>query len=242
MSAEEDRGGEGEDGPGSYVRRVTQGTLRYAEELTAENHRLRMEVAALCTEKAGLVSGLQRAHDESERHAALYREMESQNTSLANLYVASYRLHGTLDRSEVLATIQEIVTNLVGCEEIAILETNDTGEALTLAVSTGIDPGPFQSVPLTSGLIGWCARTAETFVSGDGDEPPARNANEADLSACVPLKLDGRVSGAIALFRLLPQKACIEAVDRELFDLLATHAATALHCARLHAQQAAVAS
>src|SRR5687768_11068599 len=131
-----------------------------------------MEVAALSAEKAGLVSGLQRAHDASERYAAQYREMESQNTSLANLYVASYRLHGTLDRSEVLATIQEIVTNLVGCEEMAILETSDTGEALALAVATGIDPEPFQSVPVASGIIGWCARTAETFVSGDGDEPP----------------------------------------------------------------------
>jgi hypothetical protein len=50
------------------------------------------------------------------------------------------------------------------------------------------------------------------------------------------------VSGAIALFRLLPQKSGIEAVDRELFELLATHAATALHCARLHARQGVVSS
>jgi hypothetical protein len=44
------------------------------------------------------------------------------------------------------------------------------------------------------------------------------------------------VTGAIALFRLLPQKAGFQAVDRELFDLLATHAATALYCSGLHAR------
>ena len=44
------------------------------------------------------------------------------------------------------------------------------------------------------------------------------------------MKLEDRVTGAIALFRLLPQKTALEAVDRELFDLLATHAAMALYC------------
>jgi hypothetical protein len=36
--------------------------------------------------------------------------------------------------------------------------------------------------------------------------------------------------------RLLEQKRSIEPVDYELFDLLATHAATALYCANLHAE------
>ena len=45
-----------------------------------------------------------------------------------------------------------------------------------------------------------------------------------------------RVTGAIAIFRLLPQKTGFEEVDRELFELLATHAATALYCTALHAR------
>ena len=59
---------------------------------------------------------------------------------------------------------------------------------------------------------------------------PRRRTLEERLTACIPLVLDGKVTGAIAIFRLLPQKAGIEDVDRELFDLLATHAATALYC------------
>ncbi len=62
---------------------------------------------------------------------------------------------------------------------------------------------------------------------------------EKDLTACIPLKVDGKVTGALALFRLLPQKQGFEAVDHELFDLLATHAATALHAS---ARQARVGS
>jgi GAF domain-containing protein len=50
------------------------------------------------------------------------------------------------------------------------------------------------------------------------------------------------VTGAIAIFRLLPQKVGLEEVDRELFELLATHAATALYCTQLHEQLAQAAA
>jgi hypothetical protein len=79
------------------------------------------------------------------------------------------------------------------------------------------------------------ASTGETWVAGDGGETVGP---EAALTACLPLKLEDRVTGAIAIFRLLPQKSGLEPVDRELFDLLATHAAMALYCTALHERQA----
>ena len=45
--------------------------------------------------------------------------------------------------------------------------------------------------------------------------------------------LEGRVTGAITVFNLLGQKPGLEPVDLQLFDLLASHAATALHCTRV---------
>jgi len=172
---------------------------------------------------------MRRVQAESERFAEQYRDLEAQNANLANLYVASYRLHGTLDREEVLATIQEIVTNLVGSEEIGVFELDEAGSSLRLIASTGIDPEPYRVIAMGSGRIGRCAQTGETYVSSDADAAAPAGRGEADLSACVPLRLQDRVSGAIALFRLLPQKSGIEALDRELFDLLATHAAPALY-------------
>jgi hypothetical protein len=50
------------------------------------------------------------------------------------------------------------------------------------------------------------------------------------------LKLDGRVTGALALFRLLPHKGGYQPLDNELFDLLATQAAVALYCTSLTAR------
>ena len=54
------------------------------------------------------------------------------------------------------------------------------------------------------------------------------------MTACLPLTLDGRVTGAIVLFSLLPHKPGLRELDFELFDLLGTHAATALYCTSLH--------
>jgi hypothetical protein len=267
-----------EDGHGAYVRRVTQETQRYAEEMLSENHNLRLQVAAfeaerariteqndflkqraqaLEHEKAALETRLveacrvierrQAEHQqleervarvmaEGDRFAQQYRDLEAQNTNLANLYVASYQLHGTLDREEALSIIQQIVANLVGCEEVAIFEWDDAQKALRLAGSSGIDPETYATVASGHGVIGTCAETGNTWIVGEDAPDRPRSAEEASLSACVPLKLDGRVSGAIALFRLLPQKSGIEALDRELFELLATHAATALYCTTLHSR------
>jgi hypothetical protein len=107
--------------------------------------------------------------------------------------------------------------------------------------SCGIDPKAHHKVALGEGLIGRVVATGETYLAGDG-APPRAAALEADLTACIPLKLGERVSGAIALFRLLPQKSGLGALDRELFELLATHAATALYSSGLEARLAAAAA
>lgn len=57
-----------------------------------------------------------------------------------------------------------------------------------------------------------------------------------DAIVSIPLRCEDGVVGLIAIFRLLPQKPGIEAIDREMFALLSTHAAVALrHAERLAA-------
>lgn len=201
--------------------------------LTQEKQRLELELLRLRDEQGrqqkdreDLRQQLADVERQNRRFSEEYVEVEKRNNNLMNLYVASYRLHGTVDRKEVLDTIQEIVANLVGCEEQAVFEVHDG--VLRLATSVGIDPGHYGELRLGEGAIGRAAALGKTYLPGPG------LLDQDGLTACIPLKLDGRVTGAIALFRLLPQKAALEEVDYELFDLLATHAATALYCTRLH--------
>jgi nitrate/nitrite-specific signal transduction histidine kinase len=247
--------------PESYVEKVRDDTRRYVQALLEENGKLRVLTASLESENRFLneqVAGLQKdveAHraererlqktlaaveEENRRFSEQYIEVEQQNTDLASLYVASYRLHATLDRGEALAIVQDIICNLIGSEEIALFEADESAAGLSLVASLGIDPAPFRSVPLGRGVIGRCARTGQMYLVGRDDDAGLRPEERA-MSACIPLHFDGRLLGAVAIFRLLPQKSGLVALDHELFELIATHAARALYCTELQARAAGAA-
>ena len=239
----------------TYVQRVREGTRQYIQELLTENEKLRLFVATIEGEKvrleeqvlllreeldshqsqaAELQDQLAHIEEENQRFSEKYVEVEQHNANLANLYVASYRLHSTLNRQEVLDTIQEIIINLIGSEELGIFELQPGHTSMELVSSFGIEPDRYRHIPLGAGLIGKVGQTGETYLR----EPTQQNGNgltadEHHLTSCIPLKVDGRVTGAIAIFRLLQQKNGLQEVDYELFHLLATHAATALYCSRV---------
>jgi nitrate/nitrite-specific signal transduction histidine kinase len=250
---EKEKSGEG------YVWKVNEETRRFAKELLTENERLRHLVAGLQKEGRDLEGALStlraevdhcrreevalkrqmtEIREENQSFSQKYLEVEIQNSNLANLYVASYRLHATLDRQEILNSIKEIIINLIGSEEFGIFECDAGESTLSLTASAGIDATRHRRIPVGEGRIGETARTAKIYLAG-GEEEPSASPEEAPLLACIPLKVDGKVTGVIAIFRLLQHKTALEAVDQEMFDLLATHAAVALYCAGLHARMTA---
>jgi len=202
----------------TFIEKVAADNRGYIHALLEENDRLRARLAEV--------------EEESRDFAARYVEVEQQNTNLANLYVASYQLHGTLDRERVLGSIKEVIINLIGSEELAIWEVDRGANALLLVDSFGIDAAAWQRIPLDdhAGMIGLVATSGNPYVAGEAILAPG--GAQEQLSACIPLALDGMVIGAIGVFRLLPQKSGFEPIDIEMFDLLASHAATALYCTR----------
>ena len=219
---------EHDTGHGGYVRKVLDESRRYVQELLEDNNQMRTVIAGL---EVQLKILLRQVDDENQRRSEEFTQLQQQTNNLANLYVATYRLHGTLERREVLESIREIVANLIGSEEMGLFEVDWTHQALVLVDSNGVDPARYKSLPLNGGLIGAAVRTGKPLVV----ENQVRGPGEETLSAVIPLQLAGTVTGAIAIFRLLPQKSKFEDLDRELFDLLASHAAMALHCTELHA-------
>jgi GAF domain len=205
------------EGQRPYIDKVTGDNQEYIQSLLDENQRL--------------TARLEMVEKESRTFSARYVEVEQQNTNLANLYVATYQLNGTLNREAVLAAIKEIVINLIGSEELAIWELDDETGSLQLVDSFGIDAVLWDRVGLGNGIIGNAAKTGERFVRGESTLTPSKS--ERTLTAAIPLKLDERVIGVIGVFSLLQQKNGLEAVDYELFDLLASHAASALFCTRI---------
>jgi hypothetical protein len=240
-----------------YVRKIQEDTDGYIREILSQTQQLRTLSASLQAEKEHLEGEVSRLRAELDRQhvnsrqlllqveqisnanqQALdrYHTVAAQNASLANLYVATYQLHETVDRETVLGGMREVIANLIGCEEVAIFEVD--GPVLRLTTTFGIE-GPRGPIPIGQGAIGGAAASGTIFVAAPG-KPDPRSPEEHDLSACVPLTVDREVIGVVALFRLLPQKyEGFTALDWELLNLLATHGATALYCAQLHAARKA---
>ena len=223
------------DGQRPFIEKITQDTRDYVQSLLDEVQRLSRSVAELQVElstrvqmESLLKERMAAIEAESRQFAARYVEVEQQNSNLANLYVASYQLHGTLDRLRIVEAIKEIVINLIGSEELIVWERD--GDLLRCVGSFGVDVDDWDELQLGHGIVGLCAETGERFVAGE--TVLAAFGREQTLTACIPLKLDDTVIGAIAFFRLLPQKDGLAPVDHELFDLLASHAASALYCTR----------
>jgi hypothetical protein len=248
------------DDYGAYVQKVRNDTNRWLAQLKGDNENMRRQVAALESERnrlqqeklrlleqlvsvreelsthledhTTLIRRLTEAELANQRTAEQFCSVEAQNANLANLYVASYQLHGSLDRSRVLSAIKEIIVNLIGSEEFAVYERR--GDALALIDWFGEKPTAYESVRPGDGIIGRVAATGEAFIASEHER-------SAGITACVPLRVDGVVTGAIAVFRLLPQKdGMFESLDHELLDLLASQAGIALFSSGLRSGKAAV--
>ena len=215
----------------TFISNARDEQQQYVNNLLRENEKLRAANAVAEEQHRSAASELERLRarfDEVEhanqRFAEQYQHIEEQSSNLANLYVASYQLHTSVDLAAVLNAIQEIVINLIGSEQLAIFHRNGN-DAFHLAASFGLNE---EHVMETVGGEFAVERLGEGHIFHDP-------ADQQPLTASVPLKIGEQVIGAILVFRLLEHKPSLEAVDHELFELLAVHAATALYCASLHA-------
>ncbi|MEW6585643.1 MAG: GAF domain-containing protein [Nitrospirota bacterium] len=162
--------------------------------------------------------------------------VQKENNSLANLYIASYQLHSTLDFNEVLNSVVEIIINLIGAETFVIFLMDDKTNVLLPAASEGLRLGDVPRIVVGDGTIGKVAKTGESYFSDGGVQRIDSEPDTLNPVVCIPLKIKEHVIGVIALYALFVQKTALSQIDYELFNLLAGHAATALFSSRLYTQ------
>lgn len=197
----------------SFISKAREEQQQYINSLLRENEKLRA-IAAMLESDVVRAEEQQRAatgelerlrakfeeiSSENERFAEQYQHIEEQSSNLANLYVASYQLHTSVDRDAVLTTIQEIVINLVGSEQLAIYQCNANAE-FELAATFGFDAS--ELLPVVTGEY-----AVEKLGEGHIFRDPA---NQQTLTACVPLQIENRVVGSILVFQLLEHKAALQ--------------------------------
>jgi nitrate/nitrite-specific signal transduction histidine kinase len=214
----------------------------FTEELMSENERLRYRVVQLEAENMNVPELLmkeverlrvengqmaQKVEAENKDFAQRYVEVEEQNESLANLYVASHRLHSTLDSSEVVECIKEILLNMIGSEDFGLFVVDDeSGQLIRSGYEGETAAGAGKDrINLGEGTEGIVALEGRPFFNEETGEGPC---------ACVPLMMKERIVGVIAIYTLLSHKKGLSLLDHKLLELLAGHAASALISSKLY--------
>jgi len=157
----------------------------------------------------------------------LLARTERQAAQLANLYVATYQLHASLDPEDVCAAIADIAVNLLGAERFWLLVAAEDGE-LAVTPQSSLTPSPYLDErggyrpgdPLVDGCVA-------ALQIGFGPAPGSQ------AVAVVPFAAQGQLVGLLIIDAFLRHKHGVTGEDRELLDLLAAHAASALLAARV---------
>lgn len=224
------------------------GKLRAHLASDAAMRDLLTKIEELEQEKQDLLSRSGRADAVKESYGAQYSEVENELASFANLYVATAQLHSARSVRSVLRVLKELLAQLLGSAAFAVYFASDDGSELVSIASEGVPLADVARFPATQGALGKAFTTGEiVFTAGVSPESgprssrrsPPRSGRDLTLAsiddpACViPLSLDGKTIGVIAIFGNLPQKTEFVQTDRELFKLLGAQAAPALVNARL---------
>ncbi len=231
--------------------KLTEEVLREVESLQerlraleAENAGLRAKVEAdeairellakidrLETEKRELLSRFHRAEEVNSKFTARVQEVESEFANLANLFVASNQLHSSLSPRGVTRRIKEVLAQLVGAERYCMYLANaDTSELIPIAYE-GVAGSALTPVKIADSELGEALLKGTASVS---DHDPTQGSITRP-AAIIPLSVDDKTVGVIAIFSTLAQKKRFDTVDFELFKLLGQHAAAALVSASLFA-------
>ena len=184
-------------------------------------------------EKSRLLSTVHEQEEITSRVSNRFVEVESELESFANLYVASFQLHGSLRARTAMRNVKELLCQLVGARSLAVYFVDEDERHLVAIASEGVD---MASLPVITVREGATNDPVEAVIErvyltgvphmadGEGAVPPA---------ACIPLQLEDRIVGVIVVYALLEHKKRFVTVDRELFKLLGAHAGGALVAAEL---------
>lgn len=160
-----------------------------------------------------------------ERCAAAYRNRclntldgEYPNPMWVRLYSATERLRQAVRENNVARTILEIGSDLIGCDDMAIVKLH-RDSSLSLLAASGMTAGRQQALAANAVAIASAIATRQISIA---NAHTAYNQlwSELGATAFVPVWHEGRPRGGIIFYRMIPQGNDLDLADRELLRLL----------------------
>lgn len=172
-------------------------------------------------------------------NARLFEEAQQRTQELTNLLKLSETLSSTLNAPSLLNMVSRQVRELVGCDFFAFFHVDREANTLVPAVVLQPEVGPPVDLPsyLGEGLVGRVAQLGKAeFVNRAGEsfwrEPVEAAGSGLHSGIAIPLVVEGRVDGVIALGRIGARG--FDRDDLRLLAIIAGQIGAALENARLH--------
>ena len=160
-------------------------------------------------EKQALLSHVNEAEAHSSQFTHRHAQVEEELANLANLHVASYHLHSTLRLPAVVRHLRELLAAARRARVYGIYIADDVRNELVAIAGEGLDATQLASIPYGAGETQEDAQgfVERSFLTGIAhvEEGPL-NYDRAVPPACLPMRIDDRAIGIIAIYTLFPQK------------------------------------
>jgi CheY-like chemotaxis protein len=197
-----------------------------------QNDNVDKEQQKLVEENERLLARISELEQENQDFAEQLVEIEQVNNNLTNLYIASTRLHSELDHDRVISIIKEVAINFVGAEKFALLTYDESTSSLNFESGEGFEDEEFPKLSIKESVWEEVVSTGESYFA-EGNVVEGSDDPLAPIAA-IPLRIDSRCMGVLAVYHLFVQKEKFEQVDYQLFSMLAEHAAIALFSSSLY--------
>lgn len=142
-------------------------------------------------------------------------------TVLARLYSAANTLHQAVREGIVENAIFEIGSNLIGCEQVALLVMSKQHDRVDFVGSPEFNPTQLDTLQRNAKRIIEEAPADSIFIEATCKDRSFLSS--LGISARIPFWLDRATKGAIVFFDLLPQRSGLDAGDEELLKLLCAY-------------------
>lgn len=177
-------------------------------------------------------------------NARLYERVHQRVNELAILSNISHAINSTLDLQEMMSTITDLTTHLIGVEatSVALYDDSDRDSLWYVAASgEGADFVQGERLAPGQGITGWVVEHGEAVVIPDVGQD-TRFLDKFDQVShfttrsmiCAPLKIQGETIGAISTIN--KKSGAFNENDLHLLNSLAVSAAIAIEHARLYQQ------
>lgn len=137
---------------------------------------------------------------------------------LSRLYSAANTLHQAVREGIVENAIFEIGSNLIGCEQVALLVMSKQQDRVDFVASREFNRAQLDTLRRNAKRILEEAPPDSIFIETAGKDRSFLSS--LGINARIPFGLDSATKGAIVFFDLLPQRNGLDAGDQELLKLL----------------------